>query len=56
MQEINNNLGEYVEKSMEHYNKSREETLQNKIVQEVAKSYAVGGCNYKKITEEDVKK
>lgn len=43
----NNNFNEYVKKSMQHYGKSREETLQNKIVQEVAKSYAAGGCNHR---------
>ena len=48
MQEINNkDFDEYVNKSMEQYGKSREETLQNKIVQEVAKSYSAGGCNHR---------
>lgn len=42
-----NDLDEFVEKSMQSYNKSREEVLQNKIVQEVIKSYSAGGCNYR---------
>lgn len=43
-----NDLDEYIEKSMQSSGKSREEVLQNKIVQEVIKSYAEGGCNYRK--------
>ena len=46
--ENKSDFDKYVEKSMEHYGKSKEETLQNKIVQEVAKSYAAGGCNHRK--------
>ena len=37
----------FIEKSCECYHKTKEETLKNRIVQEVLKSYTPGGCNYK---------
>lgn len=40
-------VDEFVKKSMDSYKKTEKETMDNKIVQEVIKSYSAGGCNYR---------